>query len=161
MKIIAGQNYDLLNIATNQRAQFQCSEVSEYKGQYMVFGSTTTHEVRVVRGVMPTKARLASFVIFPQEPKETTALFVDVLKGRPIVLLHPLDPRDVLCIVNMGKLKGIWDGRNTHSAHLDKCAKVIDLYWDWRDSARDGGHHTWPAWFREAKVATKLGISLN
>lgn len=165
MKLQAQTSVIMVDLITGEQASFYISELMEYKQQYIVYGETKSHQAKTYRGIVDLRGRPARCVVLPSEKAETIGKLVNILGGRPLAFIQDEtfvigDMRlsgpgvDLLYVLNMGTLKGFWDGDIYDKANMIEGGKrMIDLYWDWK-----GAGYKLPQWFvdirnkaREAK----------
>ena len=149
MKLTTGSTVIVRNLGSGDWGYLDIIDLYNYKGQYVVYGVTQAREVHVVRGVFPVKARPSCFAVLVDETKENISYLVKLLKGEPLIIIQG---SDILYILNMGRLKGFWDGRtNDKDGMVQHAQKMIDLYQDWKRL----GHL--PRWFLDLKAEAQSG----
>ena len=140
MKLGPGRVYDVVNMSTKERARLEVHELYQYEGQYIVYATKPTHQVRVFRGVVTAPGRPSCFVVLPGESTANIAWLVGILNGLPLALR---EGGELLYIVNKGRVAGVWDGTvKNREAMLKENRRVVDLYLEWKRTGQ------LPAWFR-------------
>lgn len=115
--------------------RFVIHDVSDYKGQLIVYATKLPHQQRVfIHGVETIPERAGCFVILMNEPEDITLRLIRELRGFPLYLTKG---QDRVYIVNWrsADLPGISDGpTNDKDKLVGRAANVIDLYQVWRDA---------------------------
>ncbi len=111
---------------------FVIHELSEYKGQYIVFASKMPHQQHVfLHGFETIPERAACFVLLPNETDGRRVEFTNELRGHPLFLQQ--GPDRLLIINWRSTLADIANGATNDKAELlERGRKVIDLYDEWR-----------------------------
>jgi len=96
--------------------------------------------------------------VLPNEKADAIGKLVNILGGMPLAFVQDEtfvigDMRlqgpglDLLYVVNMGRLKGFWDGDIYNKDKMIEGGKrMIDLYWDWKEAG-----YRLPQWFVDIK----------
>lgn len=102
MHLHSSGRYIVLNYVTGAYTHFAAHDVSLYRQQYLVYGTSSRHDVRVVRGVIGAGERASGFVILQDASDTEVVAFVEHLKGLPLALRDTHSPGEAVFIVNRG-----------------------------------------------------------
>lgn len=146
MRLTSGTEVLLKNRRTGEEARFYIGSLHECRGQYIVYGETKLHWFRLPRGLVQVPSRPGCFVVLRHERGERTMAFSQELGGLDLVITDGLQ---TLPIVNMGRIQGFWNGDIwDKQAMLEHGAKLIDLWYEWRELGR------LPDWFLRLRAAS-------
>ena len=172
MKLVENERYICRDMALGSEVRLEIIELMEYKGQYLAVaraGGDPRHNPLV--GVQQTPTRVAAFAVLPKAPLHTVAWFVDLFKGKPLVLFdwayrvktkHGKPQAAAgIPILNCGEVKGVWAPARTGTsqfvlnkrAMIEACTKMVDIYIEWRETGK------LPAWFVTNQALERMSLN--
>lgn len=152
---LTGNRYPLLNLVTQETANFELLVIGEHRSKHIFYGETSRHGITIKDGVrQEVKARASCFAFMGQEDAAVVLELVQQLAGVPVALvvggsMGTIEGRtsvtavagaDMYPVLNAGPLwgdadleRGYQQGFTGQSPMMRKCARLIDVWFYWTE----------------------------
>jgi len=147
---------------------FVVSQLLEYKGQYIAYGTSSQHGILVASGLKDIPERPGCFAWLPHERREVSVTLSRELNSRPLALLEDISevslmvgrtaaPKEVRAfpILTVGYPSAFAKGpAKTHDEFVKRATQAVDLYLEWK--RLDG---KFPSWYYSLKATNSSSLS--
>lgn len=174
--LAVGTVYPVMNTTTGESNEFTLGNIGQYKGKFLLYGSSARHGITVHAGMREVRARPSCFVFMGDEKAADVTALVERLGGMPIALIiggyvgiaggrssvsaptgAPAYP-----VLNSGPLygdpaleRGYQQGHKSQADMMTKAARLVDVWEHWKVFRK------LPAWCKTSKPDPSNGLYLT
>lgn len=137
MLLTVGSSYRVCNLITREETSFLCQDVFQYQGLLLVYGTSSSHSFRLIRGITNVPSRPSCFVVAKDDLGSTIGQFSLMLGGLLLGIFEDGSPNGIAIINYDPKLvTGLRLTGNSRDDYLARSQKVAKAFLRWKTDGK-------------------------